>query len=111
MLAWLRDYLNERYQCTAANNIISEQKFITCGVPQGSVCGPLIFLLYNNNIACIVKKCNLSLYADNTVLYVPNENIDDEVIDIQDLNNLSSWRNENKLTINSKKTKYSIYGS
>ena len=95
---------------SAANNIISKQKFITCGVPQGSVCGPLLFLLYINDIACIVKKCMVSLYADNTVLYVTNENIDDAVIDIQDLNNLSAWRNENKLTINSKKTKYCIYG-
>ena len=70
------------------------------------MCGPLIFLLYNNDIACIVKKCKLSLYADNTVLYVTNENIDDAVIDIQeDLNNLSTWHNEKKLTINSKKTK------
>ena len=57
-----------------------------------------------------MKKCKVSLYADNTVLYFTNENIDDALIDIQDLNNLSAWRNENKLTINSKKTKYCIYG-
>ena len=57
-----------------------------------------------------MKKCKVSLYADNTVLYFTNENIDDALIDIQDLNNLSAWRNENKLTINSKETKYCIYG-
>ena len=70
------------------------------------MCGPLLFLLYINDIACRVKKCKVSLYADNTALYVTNENIDNAVIDIQeDHNNLSAWCNENKLTINSKKTK------
>ena len=76
------------------------------------MCGPLLFLLYINDIACVMKKCKVSLYADDTVLYVTNENIDDAVIDIQeDLNNLSTWCDKNKLTINTIKTKYCIYGS
>ena len=112
VLDWLGDYLNERYQCTIANNICSEQKLITCGVPQGSVCGPLLFLLYINDIACIMKNCKVSLYADDTVLYVTNEDINVAISDIQeDLNNLAAWCDRNKLTINSKKTKYCIYGS
>ena len=43
-LEWLRNNLTERYQCTIANDIISDKKLITCGVPQDSVCGPLLFL-------------------------------------------------------------------
>ena len=45
-LDWLKNYLTERYQCTIANNIISDKKLITCGVSQGSVCGPLLFHIY-----------------------------------------------------------------
>ena len=111
VLAWLENYLNERYQCTIANNCFSDRKLITCGVPQGSVCGPLLFLLYINDIACIMRNCKVSLYADDTVLYVSNQNVDDAAKLIQeDLNNLAVWCNRNKLTVNSKKTKYCVYG-
>ena len=46
------------------------------GVPQGSVCGPLLFLLYIDDIAHIMKNCKVSLYADDTVLYVAKDDID-----------------------------------
>ena len=110
-LEWLRNYLSERYQCTIANNIISDKKLITCGVPQGSVCGPLLFLLYINDIAKVLEHCKVSLYADDTVIYIVNKDVENAMVLIQnDLNNLSNWCTRNKLTINSKKTKYCIYG-
>ena len=111
LLAWLENYLSERYQCTVANDMCSDLKLITCGVPQGSVCGPLLFLLYINDVSCVMKNCKVSLYADDTVLYTSNENLDLSVINLQeDLDNLTAWCNRNKLTINSKKTKYCVYG-
>ena len=110
-LDWLRNYLTERYQCTLANNIISDRKLITCGVPQGSVCGPLLFLIYINDISNVLEHCKVSLYADDTVIYIENSNVNNAVALLQcDLNNLSGWCTRNKLTINSKKTKYCIYG-
>ena len=110
-LEWLRSYLTERYQCTIANNIISDNKLISCGVPQGSVCGPLLFLVYINDITRILKYCKVSLYADDTVIYIADENVNTALDLLQnDLDNLSTWCTRNKLTINSKKTKYCVYG-
>ena len=108
---WLKHYLSNRKQCTVANGIISDLKPITCGVPQGSVCGPLLFLLYINDITKNMKKCKVSLYADDTVLYYSSNNLDLATTTVQnDLIELSNWCNTNKLTINCKKTKYCIYG-
>ena len=108
---WLKDYLNNRKQCTIANDVISNLESITCGVPQGSVCGPLLFLLYINDIAKSLKDCKVSLYADDTVLYFSSNNLNQARLTVQaDLNELSNWCSKNKLTINCKKTKYCVYG-
>ena len=108
---WLEEYLNKRKQCTIANDIISSFKSITCGVHQGSMCGPLLFLLHINDIATSLKKCRVSLYADDTVLYYSSNNLQLAKTILQnDLTNLSKWCSINKLTINCKKTKYCVYG-
>ena len=71
LLWWIEHYLYNRKQCTIANYIVSSEKSISCGVPQGSVLGPVHFLVYVNDISGAISKCNskVSLYADNTVLY------------------------------------------
>ena len=108
---WVKNYLNERKQCTHANNVLSNEEIITCGVPQGSVCGPLLFLLYINDISKVLNKCKVSLYADDTVLYFSGKNLDEVITIVQnDLVLLSNWCSKNRLTINCKKTKYCIYG-
>ena len=108
---WIKNYLHDRKQCTYAKSVLSNEEIITCGVPQGSVCGPLLFLLYINDISKVLKKCKVSLYADDTVLYLSGKNLDEVVTIIQDdLVLLSNWCSKNRLTINCKKTKYCIYG-
>ena len=108
---WIKNYLTNRKQCTFANDVTSQEKLITCGVPQGSVCGPLLFLLYINDISTVLQNCKVSLYADDTVLYINAQSVDEAMPVIQsDLLLLSKWCNVNRLTINCNKTKYCIYG-
>ena len=103
---WLKDYLSNRFQCTIANNSTSDTKPVTCGVPQGSVCGPLLFLIYINDLSKIMDHCKVSLYADETVLYISHNNLQTALQLLQcDLNKLVEWCTDNKVTINCKKNK------
>ena len=69
VLSWCKSYLSNRFQCTLANGVTSDLLPVTCGVPQGSVLGPLFFLVYVNDVQNAVTNCGLKLYADDTVLY------------------------------------------
>ena len=111
ILDWVKNYLTERYQRTIANNIISKEKLITCGVPQGSVLGPLLFIIYINDISKAINNSKVSLYADDTVIYISHSDYMTAVHLIQnDLAGVHAWCDSNKLTINCKKTKFCLYG-
>ena len=111
LLNWLINYLTNRKQCTIANDIVSEYRDITYGVPQGSVLCPLLFLIYINDISNSVFNSKISMYADDTVIYISHSDMKTAISLIQsDLDNLYTWCNRNKLTINCKKTKYCLYG-
>ena len=79
---------------------------IACGVPQGSILGPLLFLLFINDMPDSIKFSNVKLYADDAVLYQACDNVD-ETIRSQSLDNTNfiKWCAKNKLTINNVKTK------
>ena len=68
---WFRSYLSDRTQMVSVNNTSSDVQKITCGVPQGSILGPLLFLCYVNDMSMsISSECKLVLYADaSTILY------------------------------------------
>ena len=111
-LKWIKSYLTNRKQKTFFNNVASNYALITCGVPQGSVLGPLLFLIYINDLVDVIENCNTFLYADDTVLVSSARNIHDAHRSMQhDLDNITNWCKSNRLTLNIKKTKSMIFGS
>ena len=69
VLRWFENYFCEREQLTVVNGNRSTSRTVTSGVPQGSILGPLLFILTLNDLYKSVKNCSLSLYADDTCLY------------------------------------------
>ena len=74
VIAWMKSYLTGRKQVVSVNGTISESASITCGVPQGSILGPLLFLVYINDMKTSVK-CKLLLYADDAALIVSGKHV------------------------------------
>ena len=109
---WCSSYLSNRAQCTLANGVTSGILPVTCGVPQGSVLGPLFFLVFVNDIQGAIQDCKIKLYADDTVLYQSGVNCDEASNKLQrSVNRFASWCEANSLTINISKTKTMAFGS
>ena len=67
-LDWFKSYLSDRYQCVAINNSLSEPKPVSCGVPQGSILGPLLFLIFINDFPNSSQHFHFTLFADDSTL-------------------------------------------
>lgn len=106
----IRSYLSNRFQYTDMKHSKSEMGKINYGVPQGSILGPLLFLLYINDIVNVPLTADIILYADDTNVFFSGQDISS--IEKQAnlwLNNLSLWLKINQLELNIKKTKYIIF--
>ena len=112
VINWVRSYLTGRQQRVFANNSYSTYQAITQGVPQGSVLGPLFYIVYANDLSRIFKNSKFALYADDTVLYVSSKDIATSVRKLQeDLDALSAWCVDNGIMANTDKTKVMVFGS
>jgi hypothetical protein len=104
--SWFESYLSHRKQFVELDNHKSASKSIVCGVPQGSILGPLLYLIYVNDIG---NSCegNILSFADDTTLYMSNSNLNKLFSDVNiQINNLFQWFCANKLSLNANKTKY-----
>ena len=111
-LAWFRSYLEDRQQVCYVNGVTSSMARITCGVPQGSILGPLLFLLYVNDFPKSLDYGMARLFADDTNLTFSGcclAALQDEMT--KDLKGITSWLSANKLTLNVLKTDFMLIGS
>ena len=107
---WIKSYLTNRSQSTIANNSISTLLPINCGVPQGSILGPLIFLIYINDLVDSLGTIHARLYADDTALSVAGDDLTVMAEEMQNgLNRLDDWCKLNRLTVNASKTKLMLF--
>ena len=108
-LQWMSCYLTNRFQYVSIGDIQSRLENISCGVPQGSVLGPLLFLLYINDIHSSVPNSKLKLFADDTSLFTSGKNVNELITETNAaLSNLNNWFISNKLSLSIEKTSFSF---
>lgn len=103
-LEWFRSYLSNRSQQVNFKGTLSDPQPITIGVPQGSILGPLLFIIFLNDAPDVAKQL-LDLYADDTTLQAADsdlKSLEDKLN--QDLNALNEWLKKNRLVLNTDKT-------
>jgi Reverse transcriptase (RNA-dependent DNA polymerase) len=103
---WFKHYLENRHIVTRVNDIYSSSRIVSTGVPQGSILGPILYLLYVNDITNHVQNCHSYLYADDTVLIASHLDIRVAERNLQDsFTNVLKFTHDKNLVINAAKTK------
>jgi hypothetical protein len=111
-IKWIASYLNNRSQFVSINNVESEKQTIVCGVPQGSVLGPSLFILYVNDMCHASSVLKSILFADDTNLFYTGRNITEMCnIVTEELEHLNQWFMVNKLSLNVEKTNFMIFSN
>ena len=118
-LQWFKSYLTNRRQYVQFKDSISSESSLTTGVPQGSILGPLLFIIYMNDIAHVTNKFHFTIYADDTTLIAPicSFAMENHPKDYKKMANninkelqiITDWLALNKLSLNAKKTKMMIF--
>ena len=111
-LCWFQNYLADRKQSVMLGNVMSSFKQITCGVPQGSILGPLLFSIYVRDLPGQAVHCGVSQFADDTAVHAASSSI----LEIEhrlndDLGQTARWLRSKKLHINAIKTQVVLFGS
>ena len=106
----MESYLSGRQQYVEFNGICSESRQIKCGVPQGSILGPLLFLLYINDLCNVSKVVDFILFADDTNIFFSHKDFNSlsETLN-SEMRKLTQWCRANKLSINFKKSNFMVF--
>jgi hypothetical protein len=104
-LTWFKSYLRNRKQKVASNGKLSTEAQVDIGVPQGSILGPFLFLLYANDLSNYVLNGTCNSFADDTIIYVTAKTVEELRSKLQTcLNGVQEWYTQNKLAINVNKS-------
>jgi len=104
-----RNYIINRHQFVEFNGCKSIVRTISTGVPQGSILGPLLFLIYINDLPHVSNLFEMLMYADDTTLFCNIKHTTTEVELNTELKKISNWLSSNKLSLNVKKSKYMVF--
>lgn len=106
LLDWFKDYLHNRKYCVKIGESLSDENCISRGVPQGSILGPLLYLIYVNDVRFCFDECTYYLYADDTLILSVHRDLNVAVGTLRrELYAFQLWAHDKELSINSKKTK------
>ena len=109
---WFSSYLSNRSQYCQVDGNLSQPSSVLGGIPQGSILGPLLFLLYTNDLPNCLSDTKCNIFADDTQLDRSSSDVNIVTNALNnDLKNVSDWLSTNKLSLNTEKTEYMIIGS
>ena len=107
---WITSYLSNRTQSVSVNGATSEMSNVTCGVPQGSILGPLLFIIYINDMHRTLSNCSVYHFADDTNLIFSHKDPSKITREVnRELEILYDWLCASRLSLNVGKTEFTIF--
>ena len=111
-VVWFRSYLTDRSQSVCTDGVVSDPQSIAFGVLQGSLLGPLLFIIYINDLPSVVESWEIQLYADDTLLFFSSSSVSDIEDHLsKDLGHVINWLESSYLFLNYSKTKIMLIGT
>uniref|UniRef100_A0A8C5PV77 Reverse transcriptase domain-containing protein n=1 Tax=Leptobrachium leishanense TaxID=445787 RepID=A0A8C5PV77_9ANUR len=111
-LTWFQSYVSDRSQYVSISGSSSLPLPVTCGVPQGSIVGPLLFTIFINDLPNVCKASAVHMYADDTVIYTSKPNLRQlEAVLQEQFTEVEKWIKHNKLFLNTDKTVTMLFGT